>query len=275
MTKTIIPAGRLSVHTTESNAPSADHLLGRPHIPAMISAANRIGATVKGFLTDPLHPSAERDKLLAGWERGIDINVNGGTRLRALDAASGKFHVHLTPDSLDDGYSLHVAFAPLGDEKNAVVQDNPHAPSAPIGIYNLDRADKALSTVERVLIASVDDPKTENVNRLRGQSILDRLNKTQGYLQTLKQDREDHPVLAKLENAAEYAYKTKKFGDESDQKLKAVFSEIKSYVSAHPELRAELSDQIKEEIGAITADQKKWVDWRASTGVQTFYVNMG
>lgn len=275
MTKQIIPSGALSVRTTDSKALYADDLLGRPHIPAIAHAVTKVGAAFKGFLNDPMNPSGERDKLLATWERGLDIHVKGGASLRALDAASGKFHVHLTPNSLSDGYSLHVALAPAGDEKNAVVQDNPHAPAAPIGFYNLDRASQALHTVKRVLTASVKDSKTENVNRLRAQSILNRLEKTQSYLETLKADRAEHPVFATLKNAAEYAYNTKKLGDENDQKLKAALSEVKTYVAAHPELRAELKEQIKEEIGVIKADQKKWADWRSSTGIHTFYVNMG
>jgi hypothetical protein len=275
MTKTIIPSGPLSVRTTESKALTADALLGRPHIPAIASVMNRVGATVKGFLNDPINPLDSRDALLAQWERGLDISVQGGARLRALDAASGNFHVHLTPDSVSDGYSLHVAFAPQGDEKNAIVQDNPHAPAAPIGFYNLDRASQALAIIERVLTASAQDPKTQNVNRLRGQSILVRLGKTKEYLNTLRADQKAHPILATLKDAAKYAYDTKKRGDANDEKCKATLSKIRLHVSGHPELRAELKEQIQEEIKNIVADQKKWVDWRATTGVQTYYVNMG
>jgi hypothetical protein len=275
MTNSIIPAGRFSVHTSESGAPDANTLLGRPHIPAIIAATEHVSASIRGFFQDPMHPSSARDKLLATWERGLDIHIEGGAQLRALDAASGKFHVHLTPKVMSDEYSLHVALATNGDEKNAVVQDNPHAPAAPIGIYNLDRSDKAMATIERVLLASIRDPKTKGVNLLRAKSILARLNKTQTYLGALKQDRVDHPILAKLEDAAKFAYDSKKLGDENDLKLKTVLSEIKNYVGSHPELRGELTEQIQEEIAVITADQKKWINWRASTGIQTFYVNMG
>jgi len=275
MTNTIIPAGRFSVRTTDSKAPSSYDLLGRPDIPAIASAASRISATVKGFINDPLSPLEGRDQLLAKWERGIDVNVEGGARLRALDAASGKFHVHLTPASVDDGSSLHVALAPQGDEKNAVVQDHPHAPSAPVGFYNLDSATAALSTIDRVLTAAVKEPTTLNVNRLRAESILARLDTTQSYLETLRADQVKHPILASLKDIAHYAYKTKKYGDEKDQQFKQAVSALKTYVAEHPQMRNELKEQIKEEISNLTADQKKWVDWRASTGIQTFYVNMG
>ena len=275
MSNTIIPAGPLRVRTSDSKAPSAHELLGRPHIPALAAAANRIGATVKGFINEPLRPLDGRDQLLAKWERGIDINVEGGARLRALDAASGKFHVHLTPASIDDGSSMHVALAPQGDEKNAVVQDHPHAPSAPVGFYNLDRASSALSIIDRVLSAAVEEPTTRNVNRLRAKSILARLDTTQSYLETLRADQVKHPILASLKDVAEYAYKTKKYGDEKDQQFKQAVSALKAYVAKHPQMRNELKEQIKEEIGNLTADQKKWVDWRASTGIQSFYVNMG
>ncbi|MEE2904007.1 MAG: hypothetical protein VYC39_16900 [Myxococcota bacterium] len=275
MPSNILPSGPLNVRATDSQAPCADTLLGRPHIPAIASAVHRIGATVKGFVEQPLAPLQGRDEILAQWERGIDIEVDGGVRLRALDAASGKFHVHLTPSNIDHR-SLHVAFAPEGDEKNAVVQDHPHAPSAPVGFYNLERSQQALDTVERVLQAAVDAPETSNVNRLRAESILGRLNKTQAYLSALAQVRQEHPILGTLKQVAEYAYETKKFGDENDEKFKSSVGAIESYVKLKKgSISNEVAEQVQEEVANLKTDQKKWVDWRARTGIQTYYVNFG
>ena len=275
MPNSILPPGPLNVRTTDSQAPSADTLLGRPHIPAIASAVNRIGATVKGFVESPLDPFQGRDELLAQWERGIDIEVDGGVRLRALDAASGKFHVHLTPSNIDHP-SLHVALAPEGDEKNAVVQDHPHAPAAPVGFYNLERSQTALSVIERVLKAAVDNPNTSNVNRLRAESILSRLSQTQNYLSSLAQTRHEHPMFGTLKQVAQYAYDTKKYGDENDTKFKSSISAIESYMKLKKgSISNEIKAQVQEELAHLKADQKKWVDWRASTGIQTYYVNFG
>ena len=78
MPNSILPPGPLNVRTTDSQAPSADTLLGRPHIPAIASAVNRIGATVK-FVESPLDPFQGRDELLAQWERGIDVKSTAGS----------------------------------------------------------------------------------------------------------------------------------------------------------------------------------------------------
>lgn len=275
MPSSILPPGPLNVRTTDSQAPSADLLLGRPHIPAVASAVNRIGATVKGFVDQPLSPMKGRDALLAQWERGIDIEVEGGVKLRALDAASGLFHVHLTPSNPNQ-HSLHVALAPHGHEKSAIVQDHPHAPRAPVGFYNLDRSQVALATIQQVLKAAVDAPNTSNLNRLRANSILDRLNQTQGYLSSLTQTRHEHPIFGTLKRAAQYAYETKNYGDENDTKFTSSISAIESYMELkNGSISSEVKAQVQEELTNLKADQKKWVNWRGSTGIQSFYVNFG
>lgn len=271
----ILPAGRLNVTAHESHAPDANVLLGRPHIPLIAGALAKVEASVRGFVDSPLHPFAARDKLLAQWDRGIDVEIGGGARLRALDAVDGRFNIHLTPATLDDGYSLHVSLAPEGGEKDAVVQNNPHSPNAPVGFYNVGTSQAALTEVRRVLSAALANPDTADVDKLRAQSIVNRLDSTATYLGQIADAVKTRPLLARLPEAAALAHDLKKAGDDKDKALTALTTKIESYVAAGADgLAPELIGQVKEDLATIAKDRKKWIAWRASTGVFTYYVSM-
>ena len=164
----LLPSTPLNVRARDCGAPTAHDLMGRPDIPALGRALTRATATVRGFVEQPLSPGSARDALLARWDRGLDVTVSGGTTLRALDAASGNFHVHVMPPigGPRDQHSVHLSFAPQGQETEAVVRTHPHSPDAPVGFYNADRARQALGDVRRILQAVVDDPSSSRLIRI-------------------------------------------------------------------------------------------------------------
>jgi len=268
----ILPAGRLHADLKGSSAPDYDTIMGRPHIPAIAKAVVGAAASVRGLVEAPLSPLRRRDELLASWDRGIDVNLAGGAKLSAFDAASGHFVIHLRPKSLDDGYSLHVSLAPQGDEKNAVVQTHPHAPNAPVGFYNRAEAKGALEQVRSVLVAALADEDAARVNKLRAQTILDRLERTSAYLDALGASEAKQPVLAKLPEAWDAVHDSKKPGDALDQKYQAIAKEIGAMLAGDHGLPAEAVAQVKEDLETLAADRKKWHTWRASTGLFTLWV---
>lgn len=264
----------MTVQARESGAPTADDLLGRPHVRILAGAITKTGATLRGIWEDPMHPARGRAKVLAEWDRGLDVDVSGGTRLRALDAADGRFHVHVMPPFGSKSCSLHVSLASEGDEKKAIIQDHPHSPRAPVGFYNLDRAQAALGVVRQILENTLASPDTSRVNRNRAENILARVEATQGWLDSLAEARTAQPKLGLLADAAALAYGTKKAGDASDVKLTAALAELDAYVAAGAGgLEPERLAQVREDIQTIRDDRDKWVGWHASTGVFTFYVN--
>ncbi len=269
----ILPAGRLTVHAHDTNAPTADHLLGRPHIPMIAGALVRADATIRGFISDPLHAGRARDQLLSEMDRALDVDVNGGARLRAIDAVDGNFHVHITPPIGSKDFSLHVELATEGNEKDAVVRADPHAPDAPIGFYNLGETNKSLATVRRVLEAASKAPETTRVNKLRADAILSRLAKVQAYAAELGAAAKDHPVLTQLHDAREAAHDSKKPGDAIDAKRAAIVKTVEAYLEGPGQaLSAELQAQVKEDLATVDAERDKWHTWRASTGIFTYYM---
>lgn len=269
----ILPAGRLTVHAHDTGAVTADHLLGRPHIPAIASALMTAEATVRGLVTDPLHAGRARDSLLSKWDRAIDVDIDGGARLRAIDAADGNFHVHVTPPIGSKDYSINIGLAPEGRERDAIVRTNPHSPDAPVGFYNLEQSTGAVDLVTRVLTSAAKAEDTSRVNRMRANGILSRLGKVKAYLQNLGAAAKAHPELALLPEAARLAHDSKKPGDALDQKLSATVAKVEAFLAGDGQaLSPPLRAQVKEDLATIAADRKKWHGWRASTGIFTYYV---
>ena len=274
----IVPAGKLQVRTGASSAPSADELIGlatgdpvRALAPSVAGALLKITASVRGFVDNPIHPTRGRDHLLATWDRGLDVTISNGTKLSAFDAYSGSFMIHVTPAVGSKEYSQHVALAPEGDEKNAVVQTNPHSPQAPVGFYNLPKATEAIDGIRRVLAGAVESPDTTEVNRLRATAILARVEQTQSYLGRLAESQATRPTLATLETAARLAHDVKRKGDSNDKQLTAVLAKLEAYVAKGADgLAPELLAQVKEDLQTIGADRAKWLNYHDD--VSSYYL---
>lgn len=252
------------MHARASSAPSADDLLGRLPIARLIS---KVEATVAGWLSDPLRPAAGRDRMLAKSDRGLDVDVDGGFRLRALDAIDGAFHLHLTPPFGSKGSSLHVALPDEGGESSAIVRTHPHAPDAPLGFYNLGAARGALEEIDRILCAAIASRSTSRVDRLRAEQIALRVERALAHVEKLSDSLLDHPELGELVRAAKLAYEVKKPGDAIDVAYQDAVKVIRTLA-----LDAPTQAQVDRDLATIAADREKWIVWRASTGLHTFYL---
>jgi hypothetical protein len=257
----------MSVRVTGSRAPTLSPT------PPLVGGLIHVEAAVRGFISDPLHPAQATAKLLASWDRGVDVKASDGRSLRALDAADGNFHVHLHRRRLEDGSSISLSLAPTGDEANAVIETHPHDPRAPVGFHNLDRATVALDEVQGLVKTAAAEPSTRTVDRLRLESIDGRLSATRGYMDTLRALREAHPILGTLAEAREHAYKSEKKGDADDVALGKLVKALEGWLAAGADgLSAEGRAQVREDLDTVAAEQKKWSSWRRSTGLFTLWV---
>jgi hypothetical protein len=266
----MLPPGSISVKVRDSSAPNADDLLGRHHVTLIANALAHLEASVRGFVERPLAPGKGRDRLLAEWDRGLEIDVRGGARLRALDAIDGEFHLHLTPPIGSKDNSLHVALPPEGGESRAIVRDHPHAADAPMGFHNLSSSRAVLAEMTRILQAAIDDPNTSRVNRLRAEEISKRIDAARVHVDRLFEAKAAHPELAALEPAGQAARKIKKVGCAEDLAVRAAIEKARG---AFSKLSPEIAAQVKSDLAVIEADREKWLAWYASTGLFTFYVD--
>jgi hypothetical protein len=266
----------------DSDAPNVHRLLGaatgdvaRMVLPDCLDFVGRVSASVRGALSNPRHPLQERDRLLAQDDQSVDLTLKGGGTFRALAASNGRFEINLSPDSFNPKQSrLRISLPREGQENDSIVKAHMHSPDAPVGFYNAEEAKEITDAVKRVLTGAVSSPEASRVNRLRLQTISERVDILSSRVERLHVALEERPELRSLLGVArKSAYGIRKAGDASDESFQCSMTALNTYLKEGAEgLDANLCSTLGRDLKTLEQDRHKWLQYH-SNPMQSFYLS--